>query len=58
MCRRHFSVTRLGDFLNFLATNLITKVAQIVGDFLGSFEKHCFLSQTGLATFWATIGKN
>ena len=34
------SVTRFGDFWNFLAINFITKVAQIFGDFLGFFEKH------------------
>ena len=35
------SVTRLGDFWNSLVTNCITKVTQMFGDFLGSFEKHC-----------------
>ena len=40
------SVTRFGDFLNSLATNFIAKVAQMFSDFLGSCEKHCFLSQT------------
>ena len=30
-------VTRLGDFLKFLATNFTWKVAQIVGDFEGYF---------------------
>ena len=25
--------------------------------FLSSFEKHCFLSQTGEATFWTNFGK-
>ena len=34
------SVTRMGDFFNFLATNFITKVAQMFSDFLGSCEKH------------------
>ena len=33
------SVTRLGDFLKFLVTNFLTKVAQIFGDYLGYFEK-------------------
>ena len=27
------------------------------GDFLGNFENNCFLSETGVATFWATFGK-
>ena len=34
------TVTRLGNFWNFLATNFITKVALMFGDFLGSYEKH------------------
>ena len=50
-------MTRLGDFLNFLVTNFITKVAQMFGIFLGSCENHCFLSKTGEATFGATFGK-
>ena len=29
------SVTRLGDFLKFLATNFLTKVAQISSEILG-----------------------
>ena len=37
------SVTRLGDFWKFLATNLLTKVAQNIGDFLGYFEKEHFM---------------
>ena len=36
------SVTRFGDFWNFLAINFITKVAQIFGDFLGSCVNLCF----------------
>ena len=36
------SVTRLGDFRNFLATNLITKVAQMFGHFLGSCKIRLF----------------
>ena len=51
------SVTRLGSFLNFLATDFITKVAQMFGGFLGSCEKHCFSIQTGYTTFWVTFGK-
>ena len=27
------------------------------GDYLGSCENHCFLSQTGEATFWTTFRK-
>ena len=51
------SVTRLGDFCNFLVTIFITKVAQMFGDFMGSCENHRFLSQTGEATFWVTFAK-
>ena len=39
-------VARLGDFWNFLVTNFITKVAQMFGDFLGSYENFSFLSWT------------
>ena len=38
------SVTRLGDFVNFMVTNFATKVAQMFGDFWDSFENHHFLS--------------
>ena len=44
------SVTRLGDFLKFLSTKYLAKVAQMIGNFLGYFEKphsdvklHCIL---------------
>ena len=33
------SVTRLDNFWKFLATNFLTKVAQLFGDFWGLFEK-------------------
>ena len=45
------SATRLGNFGNFLAINFITKLAQVIGDFLAVVK-----SQTGEATFWATFG--
>ena len=52
-----FIVTRLGYFWKFLATQLLTKVAQIFYFSLGYFVKHhCFVSTT-LATFWASFGK-
>ena len=51
------SVTRLGDFWNFLVTNYVTKVTRLFSDFMGSLKKHCFLSQTGEATFWTTFVK-
>ena len=51
------SVTRLGDFLKFLATKFQVKEAQMIGNFFGYFEKpHSYL-KTALATFWATFGK-
>ena len=48
-------MTRLGGFWYFLATNFITKVAQMFGNILGRCENHRFLSQTGEVTFWATF---
>ena len=33
------SVTRLGDILSVFSTNVLTKSAQIVSDFLGYLEK-------------------
>ena len=51
------SVIRLGDFCNFLATNFITKVAQMIGNFLGNFENHCILRQIVVATFRAIFGQ-
>ena len=38
------SVTRLGDFFNFLATDFLSKVAQMSGDFCSYFVKHHFSS--------------
>ena len=58
MTARTISVTRLGSFWNFLLTNFIDQVAQMFADFLGSFQNHCFLSQTAEATFWVTFWKN
>ena len=34
------SVIRWGDYLKFLATNFLSKLAQIFALFLGKFEKH------------------
>ena len=45
------SVTRFGDFLQFLATKFLTKVAQMIGNFLGNFEKPQFYVKAALATF-------
>ena len=34
---------RLGDFWKFLGTKFITKVAQIIGNFLGYFKNLTFV---------------
>ena len=47
----------IGRFLEFLGNTFITKLAQMFGDFWGTCENHCIISQTGDATFWATFGK-
>ena len=46
---------QIGGLGNLLATNFITKVAQIISNFLDHLENHCFLSQTVVATFRATF---
>ena len=38
------SVTGLGDFSKFLGKIFLSKIAQILVDFLGCFEKHPILS--------------
>ena len=52
-----FSETRLGDILKFLVKKIISKVAQILGDFLGYFEKDDFLFNTAEESFWQVLGK-
>ena len=48
---------QIGRFLKFLTTKFQAKEAQMIGNFLGYFEKpHCDL-KTALATFWATLRK-
>ena len=50
MCVRD-RVTRFGNFLKFSPT----KVAQMIGNFLGNVEKpHCYV-KTAVATFGATF---
>ena len=56
MFTMNHSVTRLGDFWNIPVTNFLTKVAQLLGNFLGFFEKHCLQVKTNVATFWITFG--
>ena len=50
-------MTRLGDFLQFSATNFITKVAQIFGDKMGYFEKLRLQVNIAVSTFWPTLEK-
>ena len=55
-----FSVIRSGDFLNFRETKIFTKVAKMIGNFLGYFEKtslfcnHCCIYFLG--NFWENLG--
>ena len=51
------SVTRLGDFLKFLAIKFVAKESQMIGNVLGYFEKPHSYVKTVLATFWATFAK-
>ena len=37
--------------------NFLPNVAQFLGDFLGYFNMHHFLSKTGCGYFWATFWK-
>jgi len=51
------SVTRLGNFLKFSATNFLTKVAQIFGNFLGYCEMHYFVNKNYHASFLGIVWK-
>ena len=44
------SVTSLSDFLKFLATTFLSKVANIINIFLGYFEKPHSFVKTAVAT--------
>ena len=57
LCNIPSSVTRLGDFLKFLATKFLAKEAQMIGNFFGLFEKPHPYVKTELATFCTTFGK-
>ena len=50
------SVTRLGDFLKFLLSNYISKVAQMFVD-IWSILKHKFQVKLPWLLFWATFEK-
>ena len=52
------SVTRLGYFLKFMAITFLTKVAQMIGYFLGYFGKWHYLSQICYGYFWDNYWKN
>ena len=45
-------------FCKFLATNFLSKGANMFGDFWGNLENHHFSSQTRVANFWATFEEN
>ena len=51
-----FNVTRLCNYRKFLVTKFLIKVAQIISDFLGCFEKpHSYVKiavGTSKETFW------
>ena len=51
------SVTRLGGVLKLSVTNLIVKVAQIFGDFGGSFDNHSIWSKICRGSFLGNFGK-
>ena len=48
----HRQCDQIGQFWKFLATNFITKVGKMFGDFFGYIEKHHFLSETSCGYFW------
>ena len=51
------SVTRLGEFWKFFASNFLLKVAQMYGDFSGRSKKYFFQVKTAVATFRAILGE-
>ena len=55
----HNQFVQIERFLMYLTSIFITEVAQIFGDFLGYFEKHCFLSKRCcgyfLGYFWKIL---
>ena len=52
------SVTRLGDFLKFLATKFLAREAQMIGIFLGNFEKlNSYVPKICFGLFFGTFGK-
>ena len=51
------SVSKLGDLWTALVTNLLTKIAQVFGDFCGYLEKLHYLNKNCCVYFWPTSGK-
>ena len=49
------SVTRLGNFWKFLATDFLRKVSQLFNNFRGYFENIILKVKTAVSTFWATF---
>ena len=52
-----FGVTRLANFLKILATKFLAKEAQMVGNFLGLFEKPLSYVKTALPNFGQLLEK-
>ena len=55
--RLNYVLKAMDYFGKVLVTNLLTKVAQKFGDFLGNFKVCRFSVKATLATFTATFGK-
>ena len=51
-----FNVTRLCNYRKFLVTKFLKKVAQIISNFSGYFEKPNSYVKTAMATSWVTFG--
>ena len=51
-----FSVTRFDDFESSWRQKVLTKLAQMIGNFLGNFEKSHSFVKTTVTTFYATLG--
>ena len=62
----HFSINiftstqcdQIGQFFKVLGNKIASKRGQMIGNFLGYFEKPHSYAKTALGTFWATFGKN
>ena len=50
------SVTRFDNFWKLLVTKYLAKVAQIISNFKGYFEKPHSFVKTNVATSWVTFG--